>query len=326
MKPQIKTFTVHGTRVAALTLCTALALSAAHVFADDQEGAQGGPGSGAKAKTGKGGTSQLSQTDEKFVQMAAHNGLMEIRMGNMAARKAQHPAVKQFGQTLVQDHTKANAELRQVAANKGMKLPIVEEKIAGAGQDAADSERQQVREKEDATAGQGHKEHAEGMKKLQNLSGTEFDREFVQLAVTSHQKTIHEFEKASQQLEDTQIKSWAQKTLPTLREHLQKAQGLQTQLGGGAQGAAGAETGAEAGAGTQPGTGTQHGTGNQPGERRNEQELQSDVTQERPGDRPLFLRTKETAALVAPPFTSKMVLAQMPFWSMKRSRSATRLL
>jgi putative membrane protein len=64
------------------------------------------------------------------------------------------------------------------------------------------------------------------MSKLQKMSGAGFDREFAQHEIKDHEKDIKDFEKASSKLNDPDLKAWAQKQLPVLREHLAMAQKL----------------------------------------------------------------------------------------------------
>jgi putative membrane protein len=204
-----------------LALCTVVALSTAALMADDDKD-KGAPAGDSGKATGK--ASQLSRSDENFVKDACRGGKMEVQMGKLGVQKGQSSELKQFAQRLIDDHTKAGMELKQLASSKGLTLP--EEKIASTTDDA---DRSKVREKEDADRGE-HKEHTE-LKKLENLSGTDFDKAFAKMAVNDHEKDIKEFEKASQKADDADIKAYAAKTLPTLREHLQQAQSLQTSLG-----------------------------------------------------------------------------------------------
>jgi putative membrane protein len=212
-------------------LCTVVALSMTPLRADDKD-------------TGKAG--KLSRGDEKFLKEACEGGMMEVKMGKLGVQKAQNAQVKQFAQTLIDDHTKANTELKELAASKGCVLPESQDSISSTSSGTSTSstqsaDRTAVREKADR--GEGHKEHA-AMKKLQGLSGTEFDREFVKMAVNDHQKDVKEFEKAAKDADDTELKSFAAKTLPTLRQHLQQAKSLQTQVSAGA---AGSESGIDTG-------------------------------------------------------------------------------
>lgn len=199
----------------AVALCTVLALSVAPVRAADDNDKD------------KGASGQLSHNDQNFIKDAARGGMMEVHMGQLGVQKAQSAGVKQFAQRLIDDHTKANTELRQLASSKGITLPEPT-KVAGTYTDT-DTDRTQVREKTDAES-TDHKEHA-ALKKLEGLSGTEFDREFVKMAVKDHEKDVSEFEKASKKSEDTELKAWIDKTLPTLREHLSQAKSLESQVG-----------------------------------------------------------------------------------------------
>lgn len=234
-------FNLHGTHALSLALCTVMGLSVPLLRADDTDQKADQRGTGAsKSESRRSG--QLNRQDEKFVRDAARGGQMEVHMGKLGVQKAQNEQVKQFAQKLIDDHTKANQELKQIASSKGITLPDSADEVAGTGRD---TDRSRVREKSDAEAGSSRQKvrdraAASGekagnkaeMQKLHSLSGTDFDREFVRMAVTDHEKDVKEFEKASQKLDDAELKSFAQKTLPTLREHLQQARGLQAQVGG----------------------------------------------------------------------------------------------
>ena len=165
------------------------------------------------------GASQLSQQDQKFMTEAAAGGLAEVQMGKLAAEKGQSASVKALGQKMVQDHAKANQELRQIAAQKGITLP---------SQPAA--------------------EHKGALEHLKGLQGEEFDKAFTQHAVQDHQEHVQKFQTAAQQLQDTELKSFAAKTLPTLKQHLQLAQQAQSQ----ATGATGTESGTTTGSESTP--------------------------------------------------------------------------
>src|SRR5690242_4592748 len=56
--------------------------------------------------------SSLSSADKRFAENAAKGGMMEVAMGREAASKAQNNDVKQFGNRMVTDHSKANNELK----------------------------------------------------------------------------------------------------------------------------------------------------------------------------------------------------------------------
>ena len=245
-----------------LALCTVLALSAASLRAQEdnygKDKDKGAPGAASTTQAGKAGT--LSSSDEKFIKDACKGGHIEAQMGKMGVQRAQNAQVKQFAQTLADDHSKANTELKQLASSKGITLPEPSDKITGIA-DEADSTRVREREGADADGGKDHAEFKREWQKLESASGTDFDRQFVSMAVKCHEKGVKEFEKVSQGTGDAEVKAYAAKTLPTLQAHLRTAQSLQSQVGG--VGAPGNESGTQSdkssgnqstGAGTSSGT------------------------------------------------------------------------
>ncbi|HKS40192.1 MAG TPA: DUF4142 domain-containing protein [Blastocatellia bacterium] len=148
----------------------------------------------------KDNASMLSSSDKKFVMETAQDGMMEVELAKLAVDKASSEEVKQYAQRLVDDHTKANGELTQLASQKGVMVP------------------------------QDEKAMMKSKDKLSKLSGAAFDREFMNLMVKDHTKAVKEFEDASTKSKDTDLKDWAAKTLPTLREHLQMARDINTKV------------------------------------------------------------------------------------------------
>src|SRR5215831_431044 len=137
----------------------------------------------------------MGDTDSTFVKKAAQGGLAEVELGQLAAQKASSEDVKKFGQRMVDDHTKANEQLKQVAAEKNIDVP------------------QQLDAKDKAT-----KAH------LEKLSGQQFDRLYMKDMVRDHQKDVAGFERESKIAKDPAIKNFAQQTLPTLKDHLKEAE------------------------------------------------------------------------------------------------------
>ena len=132
----------------------------------------------------------LSAADSKFIHEAAAGGMAEVELGRLAADKASSPDVKQFGQRMVDDHGKANDELKSLASQKGVTLP--------SSPDAAQKSTQA---------------------RLSKLSGDAFDRAYMQDMVKDHDKDVAAFKRASTTAADADLKAWAAKTLPTLEEH-----------------------------------------------------------------------------------------------------------
>lgn len=143
-----------------------------------------------------------SSTDKTFMMKAAQGGQAEVTMGQLAQQKGSSDAVKQLGQTLVNDHQTANQQLQQIAQQQGAQLPT--------SPDPKD---------------QAETDH------LQNLNGQQFDQAFLKHAVMDHQKDIQEFQKEANSGSDPQLKQFAQQQLPTLQKHLQMAQQAQQSIG-----------------------------------------------------------------------------------------------
>src|SRR5690349_5799966 len=68
-------------------------------------------------------TEKTSVADRTFVEKAASGGMAEVKMGKLAVDKGTSPTVKQFGQKMVDDHSKANDELKSIASKKNLTLP-----------------------------------------------------------------------------------------------------------------------------------------------------------------------------------------------------------
>ncbi len=147
----------------------------------------------------------VAPADKEFVQKAATGGLMEVELGKVVASKAENADVKSFGQRMVDDHSKVNDSLKQLAASKGISLP--------AETDA---------------------KHKAEINKISAMSGPQFDRTYMRLMVSVHKKDIAEFNRASRTVKDPDIRKFAAETLLILKQHLQEAEKISASLGPGA--------------------------------------------------------------------------------------------
>jgi putative membrane protein len=124
--------------------------------------------------------------DKMFLRKAAEGGIAEVKLGQLAAQKGSSDDVKEFGQKMVEDHTKLNLEIAQVADSMGVMLPKSMNK-----EDQAEYD------------------------KLNALSGNDFDIEYLSFMVKDHHKDLHEF----------RIEA-ASPTDATLHNEVVKAQGI----------------------------------------------------------------------------------------------------
>jgi len=140
--------------------------------------------------------SNLASHDHKFVKEAAMGGLYEVQAGQLAAQKATSPEVKQMAQHIVDDHTKANEQLKSLAQSKGVQdLPM-----------------------------QLDSKHQRKFDHLNKLSGAEFDREYSKMMVSDHKDDIKAFRKEAEDGKDADLKQFASQTVPALEQHLSMAQ------------------------------------------------------------------------------------------------------
>lgn len=222
----------HRTSLLAVAITAALALPMAHA----QQGSAGGttaPGTasqpGARAMPAEGGASgTLSQSDRQFVMQAAMAGMAEVQAGELAAQKSSSPQARAFAQRMVEDHTKANQQLMTLAKARGVTPP-----------DELD------------------RTHRQAMERLQKLSGTEFDRAYMKNQIDDHQKAVSLYEQQAKNGRDAELKSFATRQLPTLREHLEMARNDARQL----DAAAGRGTGSTSANRTPGGSMTGSGSG-----------------------------------------------------------------
>jgi putative membrane protein len=194
-------------------------------------GSSGTTGGATAGSTGQGSAAggssaaTASSQDRTFIMEAAAGGLAEVQLGRLASQKASRSEVKEFGQMMVTDHTRANDQLMKIAQSKGVTTP--------------------PSLKPDHKAAQDH---------LSKLSGEAFDRAYMQHMVKDHQKDVALFRKQSTGASDAEVKQFASATLPTLQKHLQRAQEIEQIVGGGSpRGTSGSGSGSGAsGSGVTP--------------------------------------------------------------------------
>ncbi len=134
------------------------------------------------------------EDDTEFAVAAADGGMLEVQLGELAQSNALSPQIKEFGKKMVDDHGKANAELKALAETKNITLP------------------QTLGEK-----------NLRKYNELRGKSGQEFDKAYSKLMVEDHEDDIDEFKKEADEGKDADLKSWASGKVPTLEHHLEMA-------------------------------------------------------------------------------------------------------
>jgi putative membrane protein len=148
-------------------------------------------------------SSKLPRADEKFMKDAAAVGMAEVKLGELAEQHAASDGVKQFGKRMATDHGTANDELKQLASQKGVQLPT-----------ALDRSHQSLYDR------------------LSKLNGADFDRAYMKEMVKDHDRDVKAFQKEADSGKDSDLKAWASKTLPTLKEHQDQAKQVQASVQG----------------------------------------------------------------------------------------------
>jgi putative membrane protein len=134
---------------------------------------------------------KVSKGDARFAVEAASGGLAEVALGELAQQKAENPQVKDFGVMMINDHTKANNEMKALSAKKGISLPAT---LSDPNQKLKDD--------------------------LSSKTGKDFDKAYVKDMIEDHKEDIKVFEEAAKNLNDPELKTFATITLPVLRKHL----------------------------------------------------------------------------------------------------------
>jgi putative membrane protein len=188
--------------LAACALLAAAATAPPGVVQNTNSGkTETGTSANANAKANANRGAAKMSADEKFATEAAMGGLAEVELGRVAAQKGASDEVRQFGQRMVDDHSKANQDLMQVASAKGWALPS-----------ALDAK------------------HQADVQKLSALAGDKFDKTYVDMMIKDHKHDLAEFQKEASGGADADIKSFASRTAPVVQEHLQMIQRIHDKM------------------------------------------------------------------------------------------------
>ena len=125
--------------------------------------------------------------------------MYEVQAGKLAAEKGQSDVVKQFGQQMVDAHTKTTEELTGIVKSKNIKVDLP------ANLDA---------------------KHQKLIDDLNSASAQDFDKTYAKQQVDGHQEAVHLFKKYAAKGDDADVKQFAEKTLPTIEHHLDEAKKL----------------------------------------------------------------------------------------------------
>lgn len=146
------------------------------------------------------GLVEAASSTASFVNTAGIAGMFEIESSKLALTKTQSADIKAFAEKMIQDHTLAAAELSDLAKGK-FPLP---DSLDGA--------------------------HKDLMDQLDKLTGPDFDKLYAKVQTQAHQEAVGLFGDYSSTGEDTSLKQFAAKTLPTLQEHLDMIKAIDVKM------------------------------------------------------------------------------------------------
>jgi putative membrane protein len=142
------------------------------------------------------GGNSISRSDQTFAARAARCGMEEVQLGQLATNNAGNQNVKDFGKKMVADHSKAIDQLKSIAGKNNISVPA------------------DVTPKDKAL-----------IDRLMAMSGTAFDKAYMNVVVKDHQTDIADFQKEASSGTNADLKDFASGTLPVLKEHLSLAEG-----------------------------------------------------------------------------------------------------
>lgn len=140
-------------------------------------------------------------TDEKsseFLKKVTNAGMAEIQLAKLAQQKATIDAVKNFASMLERDHTAVNDQVKNLAGQRNVSLPT-----------APSDDKQKM------------------YTDMEKMTGKAFDKDYISMMVKAHNDGINLFEDTKTNATDIDVKNFADKTLPTLRMHLDSAKAIQ---------------------------------------------------------------------------------------------------
>lgn len=146
-------------------------------------------------------TAKEAKADKTFAETALMGNMYEVESGKIASQNAINPEVKSFGQKMVEDHGKAQEELKQITQTKSITAP--------------------------ATLDKKHKDKLDSLSKEK---GKDFDKAYMKMMVKDHKTDVSDYQKEADKGKDPEIKSYATKTLGILKGHLKMAQDINDKL------------------------------------------------------------------------------------------------
>jgi putative membrane protein len=142
------------------------------------------------------------KADTRFIREVTSDNLLEVSLGKLAEQKAENSAVKQFGRRMETDHTKLQNDWVNMATTNGLTL----------------------------RTGMGARHRAK-LDRLQKLSGKNFDKAYMTMAIQGHKDDIDFFQKEGQAVHSSPVRDLVTKGLPVLQDHFKQSKEVGAQVG-----------------------------------------------------------------------------------------------
>lgn len=142
-------------------------------------------------------TANLPFSDPDFAVDAADQDMLEMQLGKIALKNSSNQEIKDFGQMMIDDYTTANNKLIALAKQKNIVLP--------------------------SSPSQKNLKH---INDLNDRTGDDFDKHYIDFIVANHKRTLRLFENASRNADDVELKAFATNRLPIIKKHLAAAKAL----------------------------------------------------------------------------------------------------
>ena len=142
------------------------------------------------------------QADSRLIHEATADNLLEVRLGELAERKATNPMVKQFAQRMVTDHQRMEKQWTDMASKHGMPFQPALGKL-----------------------------HEQKVDRLQRADQQAFDREYVTTVIRQHVDDVDYFKKEGESARSGPVRNLVAYMLPILQDHLTSARQVGKQVG-----------------------------------------------------------------------------------------------
>lgn len=145
---------------------------------------------------------QGMENDALFMAEAASANMLQVQLGDLALEKAVSPEVKEMAQQMASGHRQMVEDLQTIADQGNFVLPT----MLGAN-------------------------HQKVYDDVNAETGIAFDLTYLKRVHEEHRHLLKRYEDMAENAKTMEVKQFASKQLPLLRQHLQQAEALEDRLG-----------------------------------------------------------------------------------------------